>query len=101
MNKSPEQRKAKRLNHRGTIMLTDKASGYYSYALVTNVSGEGMYFVSEYAFQPGKEVDIRLDNPPFKSAPNDYHAIVCWCRLVSEDDSIDLYGVGVKYTDSI
>ena len=97
MNKSPEQRKAKRLKHRGTIMLKDESSGYYFYAHVDNVSGEGMYFVSEHAFKPGKEIDIRFDNPPFKTAPKDYHAIVRWCKLLPEDESIDSYGVGVKY----
>ena len=97
MKKSPEQRKAKRLNHRGTIMLTDESSGYYYYALVNNLSGEGMYFLSEHAFKPGKEIAIRLDNPPFKAAPKNYHATVRWCRLLSEDESTDTYGVGVKY----
>jgi len=97
MNVSPEQRKAKRLNHRDTIMLTDESSGYYYYALVNNVSGEGMYFVSEYAFKPGKEIGIRFDNPPFKSAPKNYHAIVRWCRPLPEDESTDSFGVGVKY----
>ena len=97
MKVSSEQRKAKRLNHRDTIMLTDESSGYYYYALVNNVSGEGMYFVSEYEFTPGKEIAIRFENPPFKSAPKNYHAIVRWCKQLFEGESNGSFGVGVKY----
>jgi len=42
----PENRKAKRLQHKGTIMLCDESSEYYSYAQVINVSGDGMYHLS-------------------------------------------------------
>jgi len=93
----PENRKAKRLKHRGTIMLCDESSEYYSYAHVVNVSGDGMYFESDHGFKQGKRIDIRFNNPPFKTAPNYYHATVQWCKPLSQVRSIIPFGVGVKF----
>ena len=92
-----EKRKAKRFNYRDTIMFTDESSRYYCYAQVNNVSGEGMYFESEISLEPGKEIVIQFNNPPFKSAPKKYRAIVRWCELLSDDGSDGTFGVGVKY----
>jgi len=97
MRQDFEKRKAKRLIHRDTIMFTDESSRYYCYAQVNNVSGEGMYFESEIGLEPGKEIAIQFNNPPFKSAPKKYRAIICWCKLLSDDDSDGTFGVGVKY----
>ena len=97
MRQNSELRKAKRLNYRGTMLFEDESSRYYCYAQENNLSGEGMYFESEIALEPGKEIAIRLDNPPFKAAPKNYRAVVQWCRLVSETEYIDSYGVCVKY----
>ena len=93
----PENRKAKRLKHKGTIMLCDKSSEYYSYAQVVNVSGDGMYFESDHGFKQGKEIDIRFNNPPFKTALNYYRATVQWCKPLSQVKSIIPLGVGVKF----
>ena len=97
MKKSPELRKARRLKQNGTVMLADKFLGYYTYAQVGNVSGEGMYFESEHALEPGKEIVIQYNNPPFKSAPKTYSATVQWCKYLSEKESSASYGVGIKY----
>lgn len=93
----PENRKVMRFKHKGTIMLSDEASEYYSYAQVCNVSGDGMYFESDHAAVQGKRIDIRFDNPPFKTAPNNYSATVQWCKPLSNDESILPFGVGVKF----
>jgi hypothetical protein len=50
MLESLERRKIKRLNHRCTIMLADEHSGYYCYAQLKNLSGDGMYIETEYRF---------------------------------------------------
>ena len=92
-----ENRKAVRLKQKGVIMLSDESSKYFSYAQLGNVSGDGMYFETENAFRPGSKIDIQYDNPPFKSSPKNYHAIVQWCKPLPEDESINSYGIGVKY----
>ena len=97
MLESFERRKIKRLNHRCTIMLADEHSGYYCYAQLNNISGDGMYLETEYRFASGAEIDIRFDKPPFRSALKKYHAIVKWCRPLDVDESESSYGVGVKY----
>ena len=92
-----DHRKAKRLQHIDTIMITDESSGYY-YGLVNNVSGEGMYFLSEHAFKTGERIGIRFENPPFKTVPKRYRAVVRWCKPLSEEDPNDSFGIGVKYS---
>jgi hypothetical protein len=97
MLESIERRQDKRLNHRCTIMLTDDRAGFYYYAQLNNISGDGMYIETEYEFKPGAEFDIRFDTPLFRSAPKNYHAIVKWCKLLVDPGSISAYGVGVKF----
>lgn len=97
LEKYNEKRRAPRLKHNGTIMLSDDVSGYYSYAQVTNVSGDGMCFESGYALERGKKIGIRFDNPPFKSSPKNYSATVQWCKPLSDDESKLPFGVGVKF----
>ena len=93
----PENRATKRMTYKGTIMLCDDSTEYYTYAQVGNVSGDGMYFESDHGFKQGRVIDIRFDNPPFKSAPKYYTATVKWCKSLSFDESILPFGVGVKF----
>ena len=93
----PENRKTKRMMHKGTIMLCDDSCEYYAYAQAGNLSADGMYFKSEYGFKQGRIIDIRLDNPPFKTAPKYYTATVKWCKPLSFNESILPFGVGVKF----
>jgi len=93
----PENRKTKRMIHKGTIMLCDDSTEYYSYAQVGNVSGDGMYFESDYGFKQGRKIDIRVDNLPFRTVPKYYTATVKWCKTLSLNGSILPFGVGVKF----
>lgn len=93
----PENRGSKRMIHKGTIMLYDDSTEYYAYAQVRNVSGDGMYFETDYDFKRGRILDIRFDNPPFKTAPTSYSATVKWCKPLSFEESILPFGVGVKF----
>lgn len=93
----PENRTAKRLKHKGTIMLCDESSDDCTYGQMGNVSGDGMYFESDYGFNRGKIIDIRIDNPPFKTAPKFYNATVQWCKPLPQAKSILPFGVGVKF----
>jgi len=93
----PENRRAKRVMHKGTIMLCDDSRKYYTYAQVGNVSGDGMYFELDHGFKRGRIIDIRFDNPPFKTAPKYYTATVKWCKPLPIDESILPFGVGVKF----
>ena len=97
MTESTERRQDKRLIHRSTIMLTDDRSGYSCYAQLNNISGDGMYIETECDYKPGTEIDIRFDNPPFRSAPKKYHAMVKWCKPLVGPGSTGSFGVGVKY----
>ena len=93
----PENRTAKRMAHRGIIMLCDDSSEFYTYAQVGNISGDGMYFESDHGFRLGRVIDIRFDNPPFRTAPKYYTATVKWCKSLSLDESILPFGIGVRF----
>lgn len=97
MKTGSERRKDKRINQTGTIMVSDERAEYYAYAQIGNVSGSGMYFESEHALTPGRNIKIRYDNPPYKSMPKDYSATVQWCRRLSAKESMLSFGIGAKY----
>ena len=77
-------------------------------AKTTNMSRDGMHFVSDMEFHPGSAVLIRSNNdsPHQKMLENTegvrLHqtatAEVRWCKQVSENPS--RYGVGVKYYET-
>ena len=92
-----ESRKTKRFEHRATVMLQDEHLGYFSYAQMSNFSGDGMSFETDFALKPGVKIKISLDKPLFKAAPMTYDAIVKWCKELSKDDSPYSYGIGAKY----
>jgi hypothetical protein len=78
-------------------VLTDVATGGQCNAKLNFMSRRGMYFESECAFMSGNVVEIQFDKPPLVGAPESYSAKVYWCMLISENDPIGKYGVGVKY----
>lgn len=97
MKESFESGKEKCLTQTGSIVLTDKTSGRHCYAKLNRMSCRSMYFEAEGAFKPGNMINIRFDNPPFKGFPKIINATVYWCMLLSEDEAISSYGLGVKY----
>ena len=91
-------RKCKRFYHHSTILLEDEKSGSFSYGKINNMSGDGMYFETEFAFKRGTRVKFSLDNPPFKSCPNTLCGIVKWCKELGDgNDSNYSYGLGVEF----
>lgn len=98
MEAAIDYRKCKRFYHNSTILLEDENKGSFAYGKINNMSGDGMFFVTEFAFRPGSRIKFRLDNPPFKSCPSEYCGIVKWCKEIGDDNSADYpFGVGVEF----
>lgn len=98
MEAANDYRKCKRFNHNSTILLEDESRGSFSYGKVSNLSGDGMFFNTEFSFKPGTRVKFRLDNPPFKSCPSEYCGIVKWCKETIDENGADYpFGVGVEF----
>ena len=98
MEAAIEYRKCKRFIHNSTILLEDEQRGSFAYGKINNMSGDGMFFVTEFAFMPGTRIKFRLDNPPFKSCPSEYCGIVKWCKETIDDEGDGYpYGVGVEF----
>jgi hypothetical protein len=91
-------RKNRRFLHRATVILEDANSGAWSYAQSKNFSNDGMLLESEIAFKPGTVINIKFDTQPFKTAPKNYSSIVKWCREIADENTIPIYGIGVKFT---
>ena len=53
MEAAIDYRKCKRFYHNSTILLEDEESGSFSYGKINNMSGNGMYFETEFAFRLG------------------------------------------------
>jgi len=93
-----DYRKCKRFYHHSTILIEDEKKGTFSYGKIKNMSGDGMYFETEFAFKPATRIRFRLDNPPFKSCPDTYSGIIKWCKEIYDDDEpIYPYGIGVEF----
>ena len=96
-----ENRASKRQKHKATVMIEVRDAGIFHYATMNNLSGDGLYFGSDYALRPGTFITIRLDNPPFAAAPKIYLGEVLRCEeLVGNYDS-HLYGLGIKINEAI
>ena len=99
MEAAIDYRKCKRFFYNSTILLEDEKSGHFSYGKIGNMSGDGMYFETEFAFKRGTKVKFSLDNPPFKSCPNTYRGTIKWCKELGHqgDSSSYSYGLGVEF----
>ena len=82
-----EFRKTKRFEHRATVMIEDEHFGYFSYAQMSNFSGDGMGFETDFVIKPGAKITINLDKPLFRATPKTYKAIVKWCKELAKDNS--------------
>ena len=91
-------RKSIRFEHKSTVMLADEHSDYFSYAQMYNISSGGLYFESDVALKPGTKIQIRFDDPPFRTGPSVLKSVVSWCRELPYDDSDYAFGVGVRFT---
>ena len=78
-------------------VLTDMTSGGQCHAKLQCISCRSMYFEAECAFGPGNMIEIQFDKPPLIGASQSYRAKVYWCMMLSEDEPIGKYGIGVKY----
>jgi hypothetical protein len=98
MEAAVDYRKCKRFYHHSTILIEDENKGSFCYGKINNMSGEGMYFETEFAFKPGTRIKFRLDNPPFKSCPTNYCGIIKWCKDIYDEDELNYpFGVGVEF----
>jgi hypothetical protein len=97
MEHRPELLKKKSPRQTGTALLTDKITGRHCYAILNRISCHGMYIETECAFKPGNKIELQFYEPPLKGSSTSYSATVYWCMLLSEDESINKYGIGVKY----
>jgi hypothetical protein len=100
MKSAIEHRKSKRFEHIATVMLKDESAGYFFYGKMINYSEGGLLIVSDTQIQHGSKINITLDKPVFKVAPQTYDGNVKWCKEMSNTDMRDnygRYGIGIKY----
>ena len=84
----------------GNALMTDKKTGRYCNAKLNYMSRHSMYFKADAAFNSGNLIDLQFDSPPLDGVSKNYHGTVRWCMLLSEDEAISKYGVGIKYSKS-
>jgi hypothetical protein len=78
-------------------MLENEQMGQIVYARMSNYSAGGMGIDSDYRFARGTPLRITLDNPPFKSAPRNFQALVRWCNEADEEDTPYNFQIGVQF----
>ncbi len=90
-------RKNKRYRHKATVILEDPQSGAWSYAQTKDFSNDGLLLESEVAIKPGTQINIKFEAQPFESGPKIFNSKVKWCRELADENSILIYGIGVKF----
>ena len=96
-----ENRTSKRINYKSTVMIEIRDTGIFHYATMLNFSGDGIYCGSDCALRPGITITIRLDKPPYGSAPKIYLGEVRRCEELEGDYNSHLYGLGIKIIKAI
>jgi hypothetical protein len=90
-------RKNKRYRHKVTVILEDPNSGAWSYAQTKDLSNDGLLLESEVAFKPGTQINIKFDTPSIESRSKIFNSTVKWCKELADENSILIYGIGVKF----
>jgi hypothetical protein len=90
-------RKSRRYRHKTTVILEEARSEAWSYAQTKDFSNEGMLLESQVAFKPGTQINIRFDSSSLKTTAKIYKSTVTWCKELGDEESILMYGVGVKF----
>ena len=96
-----EHRKSSRLNNKVTVMIENRDDGNLYYATMYNFSGDGMYCGCDFALKKGTAVVIKLDNPPFKSAPKIFLGEIRRCKELGGADKSHVYGLGIKINKAV
>jgi len=97
MNSNLEYRNSEHFHRQTTVMLKHGCTGYCYYGTMYNCGDGGMYFESDYAPRLDTKIQIRIDNLPFVSTPDDYFVKVIWRKQLSDEDSPYSYRIGVKH----
>jgi hypothetical protein len=96
-----EKRTAKRIKYKATVMIEIRDTGIFHYATMNNLSGDGIYCGSDFALKLGTPITIRLDNPPFASAPKIYLGKVLRCEELKGIYDSHFYGLGIRIIKAI
>jgi hypothetical protein len=96
-----EKRTAKRIKYKATVMIEIWDTGILHYATMNNLSGDGIYCGSDFALKLGTPITIRLDNPPFASAPKIYLGKVLRCEELKGIYDSHFYGLGIRIIKAI
>ena len=91
-----DHRKGERFRHESIIMIKDKHITQPFFALMYNVSENGLYFESLFSLSTGTRITVKPEVPPRSFNQIACRAKVIWCRELTNICAFS-YGVGVKY----
>ncbi len=97
-----ENRGKKRTRYETSIVFNDHDPEFYNRAVTRDISEGGVHFVSDFALQPGMDIDLKaIENLPPVSGwkdPDRCQAEVVWCSPVV---NASFYNVGVRFSESV
>ena len=104
MENQKEKRSFDRYYHEIPITVAYFNTNRYRSAKMLNYSEGGIYFESDFAFQPRTSIYIRIEkkvtDPPESKIHNGFRSAalgeVKWCKEIDKGES-GKYGIGVKY----
>jgi hypothetical protein len=104
MENQTEKRSSDRHYQEVPITVAYFNTSRYRSAKMLNYSEGGIYFESDFAFQPRTSIYIRIEkkmtDPPESKIQNGFRSValgeVKWCKEIDKEES-GRYGIGVKY----
>jgi hypothetical protein len=102
METNPEKRHKARFKHQSAISVEEFNNGAQRDAKMFNYNDNGLYFEADFDIQPGTELYIGIDNPPYTHEPDvyeNYRATIAWQNKLEK--SAYSFGYGVKFTETV
>lgn len=97
MNSQENLRNEDRFRHQSALLIEDHQTGKCYEGKMENYSTCGMCLQSDFKANPGADIFIGIENSPYSSNHDVYHAKVVWCRRFSAKIAPFYFCIGVNY----
>ena len=101
MKQDKENRNHKRFDHETPIVIQTEMSNDCHGGHMFNFSREGIYFESDFECNPGDEIEIVVEDPPYGHGPYLHKAVVKWAKELNEAVVLYRFGCGTQYQATI
>ncbi len=97
MNSFENHRNENRFEHQSAVLIEDHSAGKYYEGKMQNYSICGMCLHTDFKAKPGTDIFIGIENSPYSSSHDVYHAKVVWCKKFAREITPFYFCMGVNF----